>query len=203
MGSFTTTLREGPHKGLTALTGSSQFLTDQRNFSNNRRASSRMHSEARVDLTVAPAAMGQTHRCDKIIECDARNGEIIREHRVSTSQMKFVLTDAAPLLSLELSCKSANPRAQEVRGFAEIEYRGDVVIDIERRSIMIDFMICLFPAFEAYAAINDGAGVVLFRHAPPPGILASSLPAGAKRRIRSRLEVRDVDGVFEFAGAQL
>lgn len=162
-----------------------------------------MYSEARVDLTATPAVLTQAHRCDKSAECDVRNGEMIREHRASTSQMKFVLTNTEPLLSLELSCKSANPRAQGDLGFAEIEYRGGVVIDVERRSIMIDLMICLFPAFEAYAAINDGAGVVLFRHAPPPGILASSLPAGARRRIRSRLEVRDGDGIFELAGAEL
>lgn len=201
MGSFTTTLSEGPYKGLTALIGSSNFLTDQRNFSNNRRASSRMHSEARVDLTVVPAAMTQAHRCDKSAECDVRNGEVIREHRASTSKMNFTLTEAEPLLSLELSCKSANPRAQEVLEFTEIEYRGGVVIDVERRSIMIDLMICLFPAFEAYAAINDGAGEILFRHAPPPGILGLSLPEGAKRRIRSRLEDRDGDGIFELAGS--
>jgi len=156
-----------------------------------------------MDLTATPAALTQAHRCDKSAECDVRDGELIREHGASTSQMKFVLTSAEPRLGLELNCKSANPHAPEVLGFTEIEYRGDVIIDVERRSISIDLMICLFPAFEAYAAINESAGEIMFRHSPPPGILGLRLPEGANRRVRSRLEDKDGDGIFELAGAEL
>ncbi len=58
-------------------------------------------------------------------------------------------------------------------GIGEIEYKGTIEIDPTARSIDIDLMICLFPAFEGYAAIDDGTGTVLFRHAPPAGILSS------------------------------
>ena len=73
-------------------------------------------------------------------------------------------------------------------GIGQIEYRGTIEIDPVARVIDIDLMICLFPAFEGYASVDGGPAVILFRHAPPPGILSLGPPIGAKRRIRSRLD---------------
>jgi hypothetical protein len=87
-----------------------------------------------------------------------------------------------------MDCKYIDPLAPVAHGIGEIEYKGKIEIDPTARSIDIDLMICLFPAFEGYAAIGDGTETVLFRHAPPAGILALGPPRGAKRRIRAQLD---------------
>ena len=115
--------------------------------------------------------------------------------------MNFSLTAAEPTTLIRMDCKHTDLVTQAAHGIGEIEYRGTIGMNLAARSIEIDVMICLFPAFEAYAAINDGNPSILFRHASPAGIMAVPLPTGARRRIRSRLEDRDGDGVFELAAA--
>ena len=60
-------LREGDFRGLSVLSRPPCYLTDQRNFSNERRASSRMHSMAKVDLADAQPNLTQWHRCDELV----------------------------------------------------------------------------------------------------------------------------------------
>ena len=188
----TTMLRDGEYKGLTAFSGSPCYLTDQRNFSNDLRASSRMHSLVKVDLTTAEPVLTQQHRCDYLIECDPVSGEVLQKRHGSTSKMNFNLSASDPAIIIRMDCNYSDPVAALAHGVGDIEYKGRIEIDPAARSIDIDIMICLFPAFEGYAAINDKPGTVLFRHAPPAGILALGPPLGANRRIRSRLD----DGFF-------
>ena len=184
----TTTLSEGEYRGLTALSVAPCYLTDQRNFSNDLRASSRMHSFVKVDLTIPQPVLAQQHRCDDLIECDLVTGEVLQTRRGSTSKMNFSLLDTTPTIRIGMECRYADSIPRAGHGIGEIEYRGTIEISPTARSIDIDLMICLFPAFEAYAVINDGPGAILFRHAPPAGILSLGPPRGAKRRIRSRLD---------------
>ena len=79
----TTMLREGEYRGLTVLSAAPCYLTDQRNFSNDLRASSRMHSLVKVDLTASEPVLTQHHRCDDLIECDPVSGEVLRKRRVA------------------------------------------------------------------------------------------------------------------------
>jgi hypothetical protein len=44
-------------------------------------------------------------------------------------------------------------------------------------------MIDQFPAFEAYATINDGSGIILFQEPPPAGNTVNNLPQSANRPI--------------------
>ncbi len=85
----TTMLREGEYKGLTALSAAPCYLTDQRNFSNDLRASSRMHSLVKVDLTASEPVLTQHHRCDDLIECDPMQRRSATKAAGSTSKMKF------------------------------------------------------------------------------------------------------------------
>jgi hypothetical protein len=111
--------------------------------------------------------------------------------------MKFSLAGTDPTILIQVDCKYTDPLAPAAHGIGEIEYHGVIEINPVARAIEIDLMICLFPAFEGYAAINDGQAAVLFRHAPPAGILSLGFPSGAHRRIRSRLVDRDGDAIFE------
>jgi hypothetical protein len=110
--------------------------------------------------------------------------------------MKVLLTPTEPTILMRMDCKYTDPLAPTAHGIGEIEYKGTIEVNPTARSIDIDLMICLFPAFEAYATINDDFRAILFRHAPPAGILTLGPPRGAKRRIRSRLQDRG-DGVLE------
>jgi hypothetical protein len=111
--------------------------------------------------------------------------------------MQFAILSMNPAIAIRMNAKTGNVGPPVEHSIGETEYRGVIEINAAARSIDIDLMICLFPAFEAYAAINDGTGSILFHHAPPAGIMSLQLPKGANRRIRSRLEDRDGDGIFE------
>ena len=171
-----------------ALSGPPCYLTDQRNFSNDLRASSRMHSLVKIDLTASEPVLTQQHRCDDLIECDPASGEVLQKRRGSTAKMNLSLLATTPTILIQMDCRYTDALSPPAYGIGEIEYKGTIEISSPARSLDIDIMICLFPAFEGYAAIDDGPGTVLFRHAPPAGILSLGPPRGAKRRIRSRLD---------------
>jgi hypothetical protein len=184
----TTMLLEGEYRGLTVLSAAPCYLTDQRNFSNEPRASSRMHSLFKVDLTTSTPVLTQQHRCDDLIECDPASGNVLKKQRVGTSKMKFSLESSTPTILIQMDCRYGDSIPGTDHGIGETEYKGTIEIDPAARSINVDMMICLFPAFEGYAAMNNGPGAILFRHAPPAGILSLGPPRGAKRRIRARLD---------------
>jgi hypothetical protein len=179
---------EGEYRGLTALSTAPCYLTDQRNFSNDLWTSSRMHSWVKVDLSDAEPVLTQHHRCDDLVECDPDSGEVLRKHHGNTSNMRFLLSATTPTILIQMDCRYSDDLFRTAHGIGEIEYKGTIEIAPAARSIDIDIMICLFPAFEGYAAIDDGPGTVLFRHSPPAGILSLGPPRGAKRRIRSHLD---------------
>ena len=184
----TTMLLEGEYRGSIALSKPPCYLTDQRNFSNDLRASSRMHSFVKVDLTTSQPVLTQQHRCDDLIQCDPATGEVLSKHRVGTSNMTFSLEATSPTILIQMACRYSGSIPRTGHGIGEIESRGTIEIAPAAGSFEIDIMICLFPAFEGYAVINDGPIAILFRHAPPAGILSLGPPRGAKRRIRSRLD---------------
>jgi len=184
----TVRLRDGEYKGLTVLRGPRCYLTDQRDFSSDPGARSRMHSLVIVNFE-REVNLAQSHRCDELIECDPMSGDVLRKGHGSTSKMNFCLLASAPDILVQINCRYSDVFNRVGHGINEIEYNGTIKIDSTVRSIDIDLMICLFPSFEGYAAIDDSPGAVLFRHAPPAGILAVGPPHGANRRIRSHLDV--------------
>ncbi len=189
-------LGDGDYRGMSLMSAAPCYLTDQRNFSNEIRARSRMQSAATLDFTNSKPALTQWHRCDDLIECDPVSGQVLRQRRGSTSNMKFLLAATEPTVLIRMDCKYTDPLAPTAHGIGEIEYKGTIEVNPTAGTIDIDLMICLFPAFEAYAKINDDYHAILFRHAPPAGILTLGPPRGAKRRIRSRLQERGA-GVLE------
>jgi hypothetical protein len=192
----TTALSSGDYRGLTIFNAPPCYLTDQRNFSNEMFARSRMHSMARVDFKGSQPELTQRHRCDDLIECDPGSGEVLWQRSQIISNMNFVLLVSEPTILIRMDCKYNFLLGPVAHGIGDIEYNGTIAIDPAKRMIDIDIMICLYPAFEAYAAINDGPSAILFRHAPPPGILALGPPRGANRRIRTRLDNRNGDANF-------
>lgn len=200
---YTRAVPAGPHFGKTMIPGpnllSDCFLTDQRTFDNFIHAKSRMHSEFKIDFSSATPMFTQWHNCDSTTELDCEDGDVENTATGSTSRMKFTKLPSvgSSRIVIQMECAASNPCAPSSRAFGDIDYTGRITVDVSARSIEIDGMIDQFPAFEAYATINDGAGVTLFRVSPPAGNTVMNLPGAANRPVRFRLEDRNGDGVFE------
>jgi hypothetical protein len=194
----TTVLQVGPYRGHSAITGPKQYcLTDQRGFSNVMTAKSRMHSAVTINFGDTTPVLTQQHRCDYTTECDRKTGEVTAREKASTANMQFRLVAIEPIVTIQMSCLTSNPCTSSAWAFGDIECKGTIFIDPTMRRIAVDLMTGTFPAFEGYAAINDGMGSILFRMMPPAGIKAMHVASGATRPIRAQLEDRDSDGVFE------
>jgi hypothetical protein len=194
----TTTLLDGPCAGKTAIVGPAYDLTDQRGFSRAREASSRMHSCFAVDFTASTPTVAQVHRCDPTVMCEP-GAPVPRRARASVSRMAGVVSSVTPLLAIRLDAVTAHPFPGLASIHGDIAYRGDIAIDPATRTIAVDLMVQLFPAFEGYASIDDGSPAILFHHAPPPGVTEMHLLAVPQRRIRCALRDSDGDGVFDAA----
>ena len=92
--------------------------------------------------------------------------------------MRFLLSATEPTILIRMDCKYTDPLAPVAHGIGEIEYKGTIEINPATRTIDIDLMICLFPAFEAYAAIEDHPGVYLV---PPRASARNPHPRTAAR----------------------
>jgi hypothetical protein len=194
----TTVLQAGPYRSHSAITGPRKYcLTDQRGFSNVRGVESRMHSEVTINFGDSSPVLTQQHKCDYTTECDRKTGGVTSRKKASTAHMQFRLVATEPIVTVQLHCLTSNPCTSSAWAFGDIEYKGTIFIDPTTRRIAVDLMTGTFPAFEGYAAINNGVGSILFRMMPPAGIKAMHPAPGATRPLRSQLEDRDGDGMFE------
>jgi len=228
---YTLAVPGGPHRGKTMIPGpnlaSDCFLTDQRTFSNDIHAKSRMHAEMKVDFTTPTPTLTQWHNCDYTTECDCEDGDEECHKKGDPSRMSFSLqpnpirtaTSSRPgtilfpptiihyptggprpaneFVRIRMDCAASNPCAPTSRLFGDIDFNGTIEIDTVQRTIEFDGMLDQFPAFEAYATINDGAGARMFQESPPPGNTVMNLPGPANRPKRCRLQDSDGDGIFE------
>jgi hypothetical protein len=228
---YTRVVPAGPHRGLTMIPGPSPvsdcFLTDQRTFSNNIHAKSRMHAEVKVDVSNPTPTLSQWHNCDYTTECDCEDGDVECLKKGNTSRMSFSLlpnpiqtsTSSRPrtmllpqttisyptgaprpanqLIRIRMDCAASNPCSPSSRLFGDIDFTGTIEIDIVQRTIEFNGLLDQFPAFEAYATINDGAGVTMFQESPPTGNTVMNLPGKANRPKRCRLQDSDGDGIFD------
>lgn len=193
---YTRRVPAGVHAGKTMIPGpnpsSDCYLTDQRDFSNHIHARSRMHSEVKVDFTGSRATITQWHKCDLTTELDCEDGDVESTGTGSTSRMHFRLlpTSTPRLAVISFNCAASNPCAPTSALFGDIDYNGTLTINHAARSVRFDGMIDQFPAFEAYATINDGAGVTIFREPPPAGHTVMNLPGNADRPIVNTITFR-------------
>ena len=190
-----------PHIGKTWVGVSDCYLTDQREFSNDIHAKSRIHSEFRLDVTGPVPTLTQWHNCDYTTECDCEDGDVECHEQGKTSRCLYTLAPASMSgpgpYTIKVKCAASNPCAPTSRLFGDIDFEGSVVVDIASRSIAFDLLIDQFPAFEAYATLNDGAGVTMLRESPPFGNTVMNLPGGANRPYSRKLEDQDGDAIFE------
>lgn len=187
----------GVHRNKTMIPGptvvSDCFLTDQRGFSSNPAASSRMHSEISIDVTVpaAPREINQIHRCDETIEVDCEDGDQECNGRAAINRMKFNnLRFVGGKILVDVVGAANNPC---FTGSPDIDYKGTVEITVipQRLIAQVAFngLIEPFPAFEMYAAVNGGIGVPIFRVNPLPGATPGNLFGNANRPVSGTVEL--------------
>src|SRR5713226_6722888 len=98
------TVPAGPHAGKMALDGGSTLmLTDQRAFSKDPRASSRMHSHVKLDLFGREPTVTVSHRSDWTITCDRERGDVVCRSRSSTRRMAAQVVSSDPVV-VSLDC---------------------------------------------------------------------------------------------------
>ena len=194
----TVPVRRGPHAGKWALDiGSSVLLTDQRSFSRDRHAASRMHSRVAVDLAGGEPVVTISHRGDWVITCDRDTGEVVCRSRPRLGRMTARIVSRTPVV-VSLDCATTCPCPGAPPALDRLEYRGTIRYDPAGPVLSVDLMVGLFPAIEGYASVNGGAGAIVFHQAPLP-IAESSAPVGARRRIRTSFSRGDGSGFFESA----
>jgi hypothetical protein len=197
---LTKTMPKGKHSGSTMIPGptpvSDCFLTDQKSFSNHINAKSRMHSEFSLGLEGPRLVFTEWHNCDLTCECDCEDGSVECEKKSNTNRMKFTFPssrDQNQLMRVTLKGAASNPCAT---GSPDIDYEGTITIDLRDRSIEFIGKVDPFPAFEAYATINNGAGVTMFQINPKAGKTPWNLFGPPSESARSKLRDSSGSGIL-------
>lgn len=148
-------------------------------------AKSRMHCEARIDLRGLVPVLTEYHNCDWTTECDCEDGEEECKNKGGTAGMKYTLRPATKgRVELWLKANAWNPCSPSSAIGGEIDMQATFLMDLEARTLRMTAVIDSFPAFEAYATVNDGAGVEIFTRRPPKGNSVMSLPGGASTKVQ-------------------
>jgi Domain of unknown function (DUF4157)/Protein of unknown function (DUF3238) len=171
-----------PHAGLTMVPGpipgvSDCFLTDQRGFSADIGASSRMHSEVEIDVT-KPSVIRQWNTCWPSHEIDCGDGDVECNARAQVYGGYYGLEVSSPsTLQISLAARANNACYS---GSPDIVYDGTVTVSPAARAVYFNGHIDQFPAYEMYATADGGAGVKLFQTPPPPGNTPGDLVHGGR-----------------------
>lgn len=169
------TFRNGPD-GRTFVLGPDPqrragYLTDQREFSTDANASSRFHAEAIIDVARngAPRLASQQSWCNATVAIGTLSGNVLCEKSAGNENLRFIVADESSSgVALELSAAAANP-CVEFLGFDPAPHiKADLLIKVDSRTrrVQISGKVTQFPAFEAYASVNDGPVQALFRKMP-------------------------------------
>lgn len=189
-------MKNGPHAGKTALTSpkpiEAWFLTDQRSFSDQPDAHSRMHSEIEIDLA-AGAMTNQRHYCDATIQVDPESGDEVCNEHGDTGKMVFENwrpSETGAGWEVDLKASSHNPcfKAGFLRVAPNLDYEGvlNVQIDSARQRVEIRFTgkVEKYPAFEMYAEA-EGQRLPVFRLPVEPNSTPADLAGGPGRDIEA------------------
>jgi hypothetical protein len=150
------------------------FPTDQRSFSMEVNASSRVASIATIDLSSPARLFRQDHPSNESNAVDCGDGRIINRERTDTSDQKFtfVRADESKVARLVIHASGHNPN---FRWAPAIDIDGTFFIDLGASSIRFKGSIDQYPAYEAYARYNNGPAVTIFQIMPDYGKTALDL----------------------------
>jgi hypothetical protein len=147
------------------------FLTDQRDFSDNPTASSRMRLTVDIDMSSLQIQSWQPH-CDNTVKVDCGNGIAACNQTPDVSGLKVEnISTNGSVLVLSFTGGAGNPCVPVVAP----EINWDIKIEVRKTgataasvSVLAGSLVEPFPAFEMYVRWN-GATKTLFRRSPDPG----------------------------------
>jgi hypothetical protein len=193
----TTTVPAGQHAGETMLTTGPVdrcFLTDERGFSDDIDAHSRMHSEIEIDLRTR-RIVRELHKCYETIEVDCETGEVTCVDSADTAGMTWENFQASGegAITIDLSGSTHNPcmKVANVPVSPNLDYNGTLTVVLVEGGVSVSFngSIETYPAFEMYASVNDGTPTTLFREDIAPGANLLSLTGPPGRAITYQIKI--------------
>jgi hypothetical protein len=196
----TKNVKNGPHTGKTMIEGPvgfyDCFLTDNRDFSSDIHASSRMQSVLEIDLSdISSIELKQYHKCDSTIRIDCKTGEEVCNKSADNNKMKFYdLKKNGDIISVKLSGEARNPClgliSDQLPISPEIDYEGRIEIDHQKGTVTFDGKIDEFPAFEMYVSIDDDYSPrQIFRKLPELGANPSDLYGYANIPLKGKINI--------------
>jgi hypothetical protein len=159
--------------------GGDCYRTDNRDFSSDIHAPSRMHSEVEIAIS-GPSINFQFHQCFPTHRIDCGSGATIMDATASTSRMEWsnlrgnvtvdpqggLCTDPNPnLVQIDLDDAGNNPCLTS----PDIDMLGTAMIDPVGRTVRFVGTVEPFPAFEMYAAADNGEPTTVFQLGPQAG----------------------------------
>jgi len=192
--SLTKQLLGGPDKGQTVIEFFGLFHTDQRSFSSELAASSRLHIEFdldldRLDVTFRTAFCGESKKYDNII-----TGEIV-DRKTATPQ--FIVDGLQLHTDGRVRFNGAAPNPLAPPGAPDIDITGTVTVSAATASLELNCLVDDFPFYEGYAISNNGFPFKLFEAPPQPGKTPQDLAGPAVRRIHIITSDTNGDGQFD------
>jgi hypothetical protein len=167
------------HWGIAAPVGDSCFETDDRFFTSDPDASSRVMAEVELvtdgqTVTSSPAgprplfSTGLTRKVD----CNT-DADLVPPQRASTDGIHFGAPAAADgLAQIVVNASVGNPMYAVA---PKIDYAGTFTFSSGAKSLRFQGSVGQFPAFEAYAQVNGGTIKTVFTMPPAAGTTAWSL----------------------------
>lgn len=154
------------------------FTGDQREFSDDPEASSRMHTEVRlVGLSSdTPRIDSQRNLCGESHEVDPE-GNVIATATASSEGMTFLNLRGSQTVDPEGGVIDGIPGSIQIdvvgsaklplAGLApDIDYSGTLTIDRAEGNVLFRGAVSGFPAFEMYFKVNDGKEVTMTQLSP-------------------------------------
>ena len=150
------------------------FPTDQRSFSTELHASSRVASIATVNPALPGGLMKQEHPSNESNAVDCGDGSIINRETTDTSDQKFTFipAGASKIAQLKIHASGHNPN---FKWAPAIDIDGTFFIDLGANTIRFDGFIDQYPAYEAYVTYNGNATVSILQVMPDYGKTALDL----------------------------
>jgi len=149
------------------------FPTDQRSFSGDITASSRLQSNATVTLKSGAFYLEQNHPVFESNAIDCGSAEIINKATTSNQDQHFTFVKTGEkAIDLTISASGKNPNFVQA---PTIDINGTFKIDLSARTIGFIGKVDQYPAYEAYARLNGGGWIAIFNISPEYGKTALDL----------------------------
>lgn len=180
------TMIPGPIPGV-----SDCFLTDQRSFSPDPKALSRIHSIANLKLLLGNFSMTSGIRADNTVEVDCEDGDVECDRAPDTSALRVLMDTTPGSFRAEVHFKGGANNAC-FTGSPQIDWDVSVAVQIRqgrtgRVTIQPGSKVEPFPAFEMY--FDNGREILsLARLEPLHGSGPWSLSGSPNRNIAGQLD---------------